>query len=370
MDQTQVKSEENPPGTRKLAACSPEVQKHGVHKPSIHWQDLSKIEEEAGKVGNQRNIFSGCIQNQCWHGNCFQLRRWSRHPLWSGFLDESEIYTNTKFENIWSVFNITRKLIKEHSEEILNVECLENVSTVMDEINIGQWSRSQVGEGRSMCLRWFRSFVSDRWMLQEHQKDGKAKLKISRSSSYLDAEDFVIISFREIQNDLETKNIKPEDFKDPTSSLFMFNDIERKKNEIFRMPKKSGRQQNGTCDLRALVILSSKAPALRVVKSWSRGKADVPFTSMEILQIQNSCSKQFTLSVSPVSTEQCLLPASCDRQGIISNSMENSYSSVSRTFEFSILPENPSFGVSFSRRHHHWTNSGSSRCKNCWRDMA
>ena len=88
---------------------------------------------------------------------------------------------------------------------------------------------------------------------------------------------------------------------------------------------------------------------------------------MEILQIQNSCSKQFTLSVSPVSTEQCLLPASCDRQELFQNSMENSYSSVSRTFEFSILPENPSFGVSFSRRHHHWTNSGSSRCKNCWR---
>ena len=27
----------------------------------------------------------------------------------------------------------------------------------MDEINIGQWSSGQVGEGKSMCLRWFRS---------------------------------------------------------------------------------------------------------------------------------------------------------------------------------------------------------------------
>ena len=29
-DQTQIKSEENPPGTRKLAACSPEFRKYGI----------------------------------------------------------------------------------------------------------------------------------------------------------------------------------------------------------------------------------------------------------------------------------------------------------------------------------------------------
>ena len=32
-------------------------------------------------------------------------------------LTNSKVYKNTKFENIWSVFNITRKLIKEQSEE-------------------------------------------------------------------------------------------------------------------------------------------------------------------------------------------------------------------------------------------------------------
>ena len=42
--------------------------------------------------------------------------------------------------------------------------------------------------------------------------------------------------------------------------------------------------------------------------------------------------------------------------------MEINYSSVSRIFGFSILSENPSI-VSYSRRHHHWTSSGSSRCK-------
>ena len=66
------------------------------------------------------------------------------------FLTNSEVHKNTKFENIWSVFNITQKLIKEHSQEILNVECLEYLSP--------SWTRSilandLVGEGKSICLR-------------------------------------------------------------------------------------------------------------------------------------------------------------------------------------------------------------------------
>ena len=45
---------------------------------------------------------------------------------------------------------------------------------------------------------------------------------------------------REIQNDLETKNIKPEDFKDRIIFMSMFNDIVWKKNdEIVFPPKKS-----------------------------------------------------------------------------------------------------------------------------------
>ena len=55
------------------------------------------------------------------------------------FLTKSEIYKNTKFEKKWSVFNITQRLMKEHSEEILNVEWLEyRFITIMDEINIDQ----------------------------------------------------------------------------------------------------------------------------------------------------------------------------------------------------------------------------------------
>ena len=45
--------------------------------------------------------------------------------LGSNYLTNSEIYKNTKFEEIESLFNITQKLVMEHSEGILNVKCLE-----------------------------------------------------------------------------------------------------------------------------------------------------------------------------------------------------------------------------------------------------
>ena len=37
------------------------------------------------------------------------------------YLANSEIHKNTKFDEIDSLFNITQKLVMEHSEEILNV---------------------------------------------------------------------------------------------------------------------------------------------------------------------------------------------------------------------------------------------------------
>ena len=41
------------------------------------------------------------------------------------YLSNSEIHKNTEFEDIESVFNITQKLVREHSEEILYVKCVE-----------------------------------------------------------------------------------------------------------------------------------------------------------------------------------------------------------------------------------------------------
>ena len=48
--------------------------------------------------------------------------------LGPNYLTNSEIYKNTNFEEIESPFNITQKLIMEHSEDILNVKWLESSS--------------------------------------------------------------------------------------------------------------------------------------------------------------------------------------------------------------------------------------------------
>ena len=51
------------------------------------------------------------------------------------------------------------------------------------------------------------------------------------SSSGEISQDFRHYLFFEIQNDLETKNIKPEDFKDRIIFMSMFNDIVWKRND-------------------------------------------------------------------------------------------------------------------------------------------
>ena len=54
--------------------------------------------------------------------------------LGPNFMVDVEIYQNTKFEEIESLFNMTQKLIMGHSEEILNVKWLEYSSP--------SWTRS------------------------------------------------------------------------------------------------------------------------------------------------------------------------------------------------------------------------------------
>ena len=61
----------------------------------------------------------------------------------------SEICKNTKFEDIESVFNITQKLVREHSEEIQKVKCLEYSSP--------SWARSVLGNDQA--IKWAKAKV-------------------------------------------------------------------------------------------------------------------------------------------------------------------------------------------------------------------
>ena len=69
--------------------------------------------EETGKVCNERYVFSGIFQKQCiGMVNVHDLVYESRHSPGLDFLNNSEIYKNTKVEDIENVFNISQKLLK------------------------------------------------------------------------------------------------------------------------------------------------------------------------------------------------------------------------------------------------------------------
>ena len=69
--------------------------------------------------------------------------------LGQDFVENSEIYKSTKFENIVNVFNITQTRIKEHSEEILNVKTLDYHSpswtrSTLFNNNVIKWAKAKV----------------------------------------------------------------------------------------------------------------------------------------------------------------------------------------------------------------------------------
>ena len=77
----------------------------------------------------------------------------SSHSSWTELLGELGGQKNTNFEEIQSLFNITQKLILEHSEAFLNV------NTIEDEISIVPRSSDPVDKSKSTCLLRFRSML-------------------------------------------------------------------------------------------------------------------------------------------------------------------------------------------------------------------
>ena len=222
--------------------------------------------------------------------------------------------------------------------------------TFLGEIGISQWSSPRLGKGKSMCLRWFRSLC---WTDERHSRCNR---KMERSSgrtqivfvlprcswyrwrsNWLRVHQFprifIIVNSWKIQEDLETRRIQPEEFTDRIIFMPMFNDIvwntndencasnaEKVKNYATRfflsrtldiLGSRLGRKvvwkfkprskramdlhsrQKWNSNSKRLVILCSKVSVPWVVESKSRRMVKPPFTSTEIQQTQNSCSKQF-----------------------------------------------------------------------------
>ena len=219
----------------------------------IHEQDISVFAEEVGNVCNQRKIHNGRIQNQCIDmENVYDFVDESRHSSWAEFQVEFENYKNTQFEDIESVFNITQKMVREHSERNSECEVRGVFIAFLGEIGISQWSSDQKSEGKSMCPRWFRSMC---WTDERHSwSDRKMERSIGRTQVVnrltqdavgIDGEaiEFEWTNFpgfstlsilKEIQKELTRKNIQPEEFKDRIIFMPMFNVIDwpkRKKDE-------------------------------------------------------------------------------------------------------------------------------------------
>ena len=57
--------------------------------------------------------------------NVFDFVDESRHSSWAELLVEFWNLQENKNSRIWRVFNVTQNFVKEHSEGILNVKCLD-----------------------------------------------------------------------------------------------------------------------------------------------------------------------------------------------------------------------------------------------------
>ena len=69
--------------------------------------------------------------------------------LGPNYLANLEVYKNTNFEEIESLFNVTQKLILEHSEEILIVNAVDSAPlswtrSVLSHDQVIQWTKANV----------------------------------------------------------------------------------------------------------------------------------------------------------------------------------------------------------------------------------
>ena len=150
------------------------------------------------------------------------------------------MYKNAKFEEIQNLFDITQKLIWDHQGEILNVKPIGSTDP--------SWTRSTLSHDQ--VIQWAKARVivySDGvcpWEnLQKQIEDGKDKWR--NFDGVLLAENYWALMqnqlnwsgifsqdiphgrfVQKIQNDLQERNIEPEQFGDRIIFMSVFNDID------------------------------------------------------------------------------------------------------------------------------------------------
>ena len=160
---TQIKSEEDPPGTRKLAAHSPEFRNMDCTNHRCMEKIFQHLEQKLGMSAINATFSMDSYKTNVLTWGLFVASSMKEAiHVGPGFLTNSKIYKNTKFENIWSEFNITQKLVIEHSEEIMNVKCLEYSSPSWTRSILANESKCQVGRRQKYVSTLIPFFVSDR----------------------------------------------------------------------------------------------------------------------------------------------------------------------------------------------------------------
>ena len=131
--------------------------------------------EEIWEVCNRCYVLNGILQNQSIDmENVHGIVDESSHSSWAGFLKEFGNQQKNKFKKIENVFNITQKFIKEHSDEIPNVEAWKiHHHHGRDQ----HWSMIKRSKGRRQKLvsTQIPFYVLVGWNKdRQPQKDGKA----------------------------------------------------------------------------------------------------------------------------------------------------------------------------------------------------
>ena len=105
------------------------VSKHEVHEPPIHDEDFPLLQKKLGITAGYSTFSMEALKTNVliWRMFMSSSRKAAIH-LGPNYLANLEVYKNTNFEEVQSLFNITKKLILEHSEEILDVRTIASTS--------------------------------------------------------------------------------------------------------------------------------------------------------------------------------------------------------------------------------------------------
>ena len=168
-DLTRPKSEEDSLSTGQPDAVSPEMENMKLS----NYPCVEKICQYAQKKLGRTSV------NSTFSVDSFFFEK---ILAWRLFMTSSmKAAIHTKFENIENVFNITQKLIKEHSEEFLNVKTLDyqspswTRSTLFNE-NLIKWAKAKVCVYANLVL----CVVKFHRIQEPPMQNGQDKLKISK----------------------------------------------------------------------------------------------------------------------------------------------------------------------------------------------